>query len=199
VVSSGEGETMSRKTTSGRDRRAFAPRRKAQIAVAVTVVVSLFAAWTMLASSGALDRVFSQKAEKKGPVSLASFTSASKEYIYAGGRLVATEEPSSSGNLAKPANFKATADTEGLITTRWDDVAAATKYEVWRGNTINGSFARITQPDTTATSYTDSSVPFNSNSSSVTTYLYKVPRSRQQRQHVSFQRSRSGYGNHLDR
>jgi hypothetical protein len=103
-VSSGEGETMSRKRTSPQDRRAFAPRRKAQIAVAVTVVVSLFVAWTMLAYSGALDSVFRQKGDKKGAVSIASFNSnsPSKEYIYAGGRLVATEEPSSSGNLPSP-------------------------------------------------------------------------------------------------
>ncbi|MEK6324700.1 MAG: fibronectin type III domain-containing protein [Acidobacteriota bacterium] len=151
-------------------------RRKRQVVVAIAVALSLFAAWSMLAYSGALDSVFKQKGKKSGTVSIASLNSnsPSKEYVYAGGRLVATEEPSSSGNLAPPANLKATADTVGQIATTWDAVATATRYEVWRGNTINGSFTRITQPDTTATFYTDSSVTFNSNSSSVTTYLYKV-------------------------
>jgi hypothetical protein len=87
---------MSNKRTSREDRRGSAPRRKRQIIVAVIAVVSLFAAWAMLASSGALDSAFRQKREKSGTVSPANFDSPSKEYIYAGGRLVATEEPQSS-------------------------------------------------------------------------------------------------------
>src|SRR5215510_4674589 len=68
------------------------------------VAVGLVAGWTMLAYSGALDSVFRQKGKKGGTVSTASFNanSPSKEYIYAGGRLVATEEPTTSGGCTAP-------------------------------------------------------------------------------------------------
>jgi hypothetical protein len=147
--------------------------RKTQIAIAVAILLSLFAAWTMLAYSGALDSVFRQKNKKGGTVSTASFNSnsPSKEYIYAGGRLVATEEPTS---LPAPTNFKAIADTVGQIVLSWDAVQVATKYEVQRGATLNGTFSPITPPNQATSPYTDSSVPFNYNSSTITTYLYKV-------------------------
>jgi hypothetical protein len=129
----------------------------------------------MLAYSGALDSAFRQKGKKGKDVSTASFNSnsPSKEYVYAGGRLVATEEPASSTSLAAPTNFKATADTVGFVVLSWDPVQGATRYEVRRGTTLNGSFLPITPQNQTATSYTDS-VSFNTNSSTVTTYLYKV-------------------------
>src|SRR5207247_3033964 len=106
----------------------------------------------------------------------ASFNSnsPSKEYIYAGGRLVATEEPvNSSSSLAAPTNFKATADTEGQIVLSWDPVQDATKYEVHRGSTVSGSFPAITPQNYTNTSYTDS-VKFQYNTSILTPWLYKV-------------------------
>lgn len=75
------------------------PKRGAKIVIATAILVSLFAAWTMLTYSGARDPVFKQKGDKNGLVSTASFNSSSpsKEYIYAGGRLIATEEPPRSG------------------------------------------------------------------------------------------------------
>src|SRR6266404_992251 len=83
---------MSRRTS--RQSQGFATRRKGQTIVAVILVVSLFAAWTMLASSGAPNSGLKQKGTKDGTVSPANFSSPAKEYVYAGGRLVATEEPS---------------------------------------------------------------------------------------------------------
>ena len=86
---------MSRRSTANQSRKGFATSRRSQIIIAFIVVVSLSAAWTMLASSGALDSAFRHKGNQDQPVAIASFNSnsPSKEYIYAGGRLVATEEP----------------------------------------------------------------------------------------------------------
>lgn len=150
-------------------------RRRPRVLIAVAVVLSLLAAWTLLAYSGALESVLSQNGKKGKSVSTASFNSnsPSKEYIYAGGRLVATEEPASSMSLAAPTNFKAIADTQNSVVLSWDVVQGATRYEVQKGTALNGSFLPITPQCQTATSCTDS-VSFNTNSSTVNTYLYKV-------------------------
>ena len=94
----GERE-MSKRKKSGHRLRGIAVRRRRQVAVATAIALSLVGAWTMLASSGALESAFSQKATNGGTVSLASFNSnsPSKEYVYAGGRLIATEEPPPTG------------------------------------------------------------------------------------------------------
>lgn len=155
--------------------RVAAPRRR-QVVIATTVALSLIAGWTMFAYSGVLDSAFRRlRSQEHGKaLSPASFNSnsPSKEYIYAGGRLVATEEPMAA-TLSAPANFNATADTVGQVVLTWDMVQGATKYEVQRGTTLNGAFSPVTPPNHTATSYTDS-VQFNTNSSTITTYLYKV-------------------------
>jgi len=87
---------MSRRT--GRQSQGFATPRKGQITIVGIVVVSLFAAWTMLASSGAPDSAFKHKDKKDQTVSIANFNpnSPAKEYIFAGSKLVATEEPPTS-------------------------------------------------------------------------------------------------------
>src|SRR5438270_778771 len=74
------------------------------VLIAIAVVLSLLAAWALLAYSGALDSVLGQKERRGKSVSTASLNSnsPSKEYIYAGGRLVATEEPNGGGCGAGP-------------------------------------------------------------------------------------------------
>ncbi|MEK6288826.1 MAG: hypothetical protein AABO57_24170, partial [Acidobacteriota bacterium] len=75
-------------------------RRKPQVVIAVAFVLSLIAAFTMLANSGAFDK----KGKQRQTVSLASLNSSSpsKEYIYAGTKLIATVEPTAvNGNDAQ--------------------------------------------------------------------------------------------------
>jgi hypothetical protein len=178
---------MSRKRTSPQNRRAFAPRRRVQIVVAVTVVVSLFAAWTLLAYSGALDSVFRQKGDKKGAVSIASFNSnsPSKEYIYAGGRLIATEEPTATSPAATPpTGLAATAETAGQVHLTWNWSAAQGEtldhFVVERRLTINDASPTLLTPSPpTATSFDDvlsfgTVSPTGVVSGSVITYLYRV-------------------------
>ena len=87
---------MSRRTS--RQSQGSPTRRKGHIVIAVIVVVSLFAAWTMLARSPTRGPALKQKGQEGGAVSVQSLTSPSKEYIYAGGRLLATEEPTNSSS-----------------------------------------------------------------------------------------------------
>ena len=106
---------MSRRKTSRRERQRFATRRNVQRIIIAIVVVSSFAAWTMLASSGAPESAFRQEAASGGAVSPANFNSnsPSKEYIYAGSRLVATEEGSQgSGSGATVFDFEPDHKTE---------------------------------------------------------------------------------------
>jgi hypothetical protein len=160
---------MSRRT-SWQSHQGSTTRRKAQIIIVVVVVVSLFAAWTILASSGALDSVFRQKGDKKA-VSIANLNSnsPSKEYIYAGGRLVATEEPTAT-TLAAPANLRATTTSSTQIQITWNSVAGATRYELQRssnyGDSNDHGFVAI-QTNLTGTTYTDT---VGSNAA----YIYRV-------------------------
>jgi hypothetical protein len=116
---------MPGKKLNQRERRmAQIKRRSPQVLVAVAVALSVFAAWTLLAYSGALDSAFGQRGKEGHTVSTASLTSASKEYVYAGGRLVATEEPNGSAipgshtiGLYDPANaafFLRNSNTGGI-------------------------------------------------------------------------------------
>src|SRR6266571_1309647 len=172
------------KKSSRRKGLTLSRRRRLQVVVAVALVLGLFAAWTMLAYSGALDSFFRQKSKRGGTVSTASFNSnsPSKEYVYAGGRLVATEEPtgSSTGSATAPTNLNVTANTVGQINLSWNWSPAAGEtldhFIVERSQTINGSPVTFTS---TSTTFPDS-LQFGSVSSiggvtpPVVTYLYRV-------------------------
>jgi isocitrate lyase len=152
---------MSRRT-SRQSHQGPTTRCKAQIIVAVILVVSLFAAWTMLASSGALDGVFSQKSAKKGTVSTANFNSnsPSKEYIYVGGRLVATEEPTTA-SLSPPSALHATASSSiaGQIDLSWTASSGSIDhYQIERSSNFSSSgngFSFVANVPSSPTSYSD--------------------------------------------
>src|SRR2546425_13309648 len=115
---------MWRKKSSRRKGLTLARQRRLQVVVAVAIL-SLFAAWTLLAYSGALDSVFRQKGKRGGTVSTASFNSNSpaKEYVYAGGRLVASEEPTGGAACGAapgaPGQPTATATSTQSVTIIW--------------------------------------------------------------------------------
>lgn len=154
-----------------------APRRR-QVVIAISVVLSLLAGWTMLASSGALDSVFSQKGKKAAAVSISSFSanSPSKEYIHAGGggRLLATEEPASSGCGSPPPSpgntLVATAQLiNSVLSVRldWTISSGADHYEVQRRQNITSAWNTLS-PNPGNNTFTDAAVVTN------TTYLYRV-------------------------
>jgi len=67
-----------------------------KVLIVIVVLLSLFGVWTMLGYSGAFEPAVTEKPRKNGTVSTASLNSnsPSKEYIYAGAKLIATEEGS---------------------------------------------------------------------------------------------------------
>jgi hypothetical protein len=90
-----------------------------------------------------------------------------KEYVYAGGRLVATEEPTAAGPA--PAALEAVAVAASSVSLTWEPPAtgAVTHYIVERAAGASGPFTRLT-PDAAGASFTDSAV------SPDTAYLYRV-------------------------
>jgi len=176
---------MSRGKAGLQGRQVLTTSRKSRIIVAAIVVLSLFAGWTMLASSGALDSVFKQKGNKKGTVSIATLNSnsPSKEYIYAGGRLVATEEPGSGCSLTSaPAWTSVSTSSTGVVLT-WTVPTGAALFDVQRATSKAGPFTTVapslTPPGGGTMSYEDhiSFVGLNndaSNSNLISTYIYRI-------------------------
>jgi len=95
-------------------------------------------------------------------------TNPSKEYIYAGGRLVATEEPGVT--LLAPASLVATTMSNlqpSQVQISWSATAGADHYEVERTTNVNTAYTQVSS-NVSGTSFTDTTV------SSVTAYLYRV-------------------------
>lgn len=98
------------------------------------------------------------------PPPLPSPGSPSKEYIYAAGKLIATEEPNP---LTAPANLVADTFSSSRIDLMWTAAPNAHHYQVERAPNLGGTFAVINS-NVTTTSYTDNTV------TSVNAYLYRV-------------------------
>ena len=90
--------------------------------------------------------------------------SPSKEYIYAGGRLLATEEPNP---LVAPANLVADTFSSSQVDLTWTAAPNAHHYQVERATNLGGTF-NIVNSNVTTTSYSDTTV------TSVNAYLYRV-------------------------
>ncbi|HSB12228.1 MAG TPA: hypothetical protein VLM38_22265 [Blastocatellia bacterium] len=156
-------------------------RRRRRV-IAVLIVFSLFAGWTMLAYSGALDPLFKQKRKRAGAISIQSFNSnsPSKEYVYAGGRLVATEEPTSGGGCTPPsAPVLTTSIANSKITLNWTIPANTESFEIDRAPNLSGTFQPVAPGLSGGTStWEDLSVTLSGvnpdGSSAVVTYIYRV-------------------------
>ncbi|HEX8845803.1 MAG TPA: fibronectin type III domain-containing protein [Pyrinomonadaceae bacterium] len=96
----------------------------------------------------------------------------SKEYIYAGGRLIATEEPSSGGGtstLSPPSSLIATGTSTSQVNLNWTAATGGTvdHYQIERMQSLSAGYTVIAS-NVTATSYNDTAV------SSTSAYLYRV-------------------------
>lgn len=137
-------------------------RRKRTLISIVCVVMFLvfgatagpFSSWT---KSG-IRTPFSSQAPP-----LPSPANPSKEYIYAGGRLIATEEPNM---LAPPLNVAAGTFSATRIDISWDAAANAHHYVVERATQL-GNFIPL-NTNVTTNSYTDNTV------TNLNAYLYRV-------------------------
>ncbi|MEK6322102.1 MAG: fibronectin type III domain-containing protein [Acidobacteriota bacterium] len=166
--------TISRMKLGSQRPWGFLIRRRVQVVIAFGIVLSLFAAWTMLASSGALGSIFRQKGGKGRTVSTASFNSnsPSKEYVYAGGRLVATEEPVGSSGCGSPPpspgnSLVATAQATTSVLLTWSASQGADHYEVERRANISDAWSPLS-PNPTTNSFPDNGLVAS------TAYLYRV-------------------------
>jgi fibronectin type III domain protein len=93
----------------------------------------------------------------------------SKEYIYAGDRLIATEEPPGNGStLPTPVNLAATTVSGYQINVTWTALAGSVDhYQVERSQSVNGPYVRLT-PDPSTNAFSDTGV------TSGIAYLYRV-------------------------
>jgi len=90
----------------------------------------------------------------------------SKEYIYAGGRLIATEEPGSV-TLASPLNLAAVTISDVQINISWTASSNAHHYQIERADNINGPF-NVLNPNVTGTTFSDTSAI------AIKAYVYRV-------------------------
>jgi hypothetical protein len=101
------------------------------------------------------------------PPTIPSANNPSKEYIYAGGKLVATEAPVA---LAAPANMSATTLSDPpspQVSISWTATDGADHYQVERTPNIGTSYSAINS-NVVGTTFTDTTV------TSVNAYLYRV-------------------------
>lgn len=93
----------------------------------------------------------------------------SKEYVYAGGRLVATEEPTGATPAAGPTNLAAAATQATQVALSWSPPAAGTvdHYVVERTQNVGSSYVPLT-PNPTTTGFTDGTAGAG------VSYLYRV-------------------------
>jgi hypothetical protein len=98
------------------------------------------------------------------PPPIPSPGSPSKEYIYAGGRLIATEEPNP---MVAPTNLVTDTFSSSRIDLTWTAAPGAHHYQVERAPNLGGTFT-VLNSNVSTTTYTDNTV------TSVNAYLYRV-------------------------
>lgn len=89
----------------------------------------------------------------------------SKEYVYAGSRLIATEEPSA---LAAPLLLAAATFSQSRVDISWNASQNAHHYQIERAGMLGESNFAVINSNVTGTTYSDSTV------TSVNAYLYRV-------------------------
>jgi hypothetical protein len=155
--------------------------RQRQRVIVVALILLLSLSGLILAQWRSLRTAFVSPA----PVPQTSSPQLSKEYIYAGGKLIATEEPSNAGSApTTPTGFTAhaasTNTTTAPVTLSWSSTTGATSYIIERSanyaEASNHGFSTLTTVDCTTScsnpvTYTDN-VTVSPNSA--TTYLYRV-------------------------
>jgi S-layer family protein len=134
-------EAMSVNRTRRRSGASVRTMRRSQIVITVTVLLSVMTAWTMLGYSGGLQAGSGRARTDVKTASPASLTANPKEYIYAGARLIATEECSLSISPAS-TSFPATQPPSGGNQSGSFNVTAAAGCS-WPA-TSNATFVTIT-------------------------------------------------------
>ena len=99
------------------------------------------------------------------PAAIPSPGNPSKEYIYAGGRLIATEEPNASSMMAPVID--AASVSSSRIDVTWATISGADHYQVEKTTNVNTAYT-VLSSNVVTTSFSDTGViPVNA-------YLYRV-------------------------
>lgn len=143
------------------------PRSQRKLAIIIGVVLLLSLASSLLAQWRSIPRLGTKTMAMFAPPPGLAPGSPSKEYIYAGGKLIATEEPGNVSLIA-PSNLTATTASAAQINLTWTaSPSAVHHYQVERKQSIAGSYTAL-QPEPTTNSFNDTGV------SAGTAYLYRV-------------------------
>lgn len=166
---------MNKSSRQVKTRRTLRQRRSVQYSVIVSVcLIAMFAlgpAWGTIGDLVGAGRL-SASLSSAPPAPFPSPNNPSKEYIYAGGKLIATEEPGGGGSLAAPLGVVATTIwtsppvTPHVLIT-WAASPGAHHYQVERTDRLNKPYT-ILSSNVLTTSFTDTQV------ASVNAYLYQV-------------------------
>ena len=158
---------MRKKITAALPRRAWSSvvknRRSKMIACICVIVILAFGALAGPWSTSLGVRRMRSLFYSPPPAPLPSPANPSKEYVYAGGRLIATEEPNA---LVAPLNLLASTVSSAQINISWTAAPNADHYVVERASQL-GSFTTINS-NVTATSFSDNTV------TNLNAYLYRV-------------------------
>jgi hypothetical protein len=148
-------------------------RRMAQPKVVVTAAITLIATLAIgtvvgpWRSTVAANKLRALVTSPFAPPPVPSPSNPSKEYIYAGSKLIATEAPTT---LLAPTALTATTLSNlpvAQVSTSWTATPGAHHYEVERTTSIATNYTTVNS-NVTSTSFTDNTV------TSVTAYLYRV-------------------------
>lgn len=156
---------MSKKNTKRAENRRSRTRRRQYVLVGSVLLIAVLGVATVAGpwrTSLSRTRIGSLFFSPPPPIPPAN--NPSKEYIYAGGRLIATEEPNP---MVAPTNVVADTFSGGRIDLTWTAAPGAHHYQVERATNLGGTFAVLDSNVTTA-SYQDNTV------TSVNAYLYRV-------------------------
>lgn len=144
------------------------PGRGRSILGVVVIVLALSLAGGLFAQWGSLRMVIMPRATAPAaaPQSLPGAGSPSKENVYAGGRLLATNEAATTP-LGAPGNLVATVASTTQVNLTWNAATGSVDhYQVQRSQSVNGPYTVIANP--TTTSYSDTTA------GSGIAYLYRV-------------------------
>ena len=157
-----------KKTTRPKQRRRFDRRQTRKFMVAGSVCLIAILAFATAAgpwrSSFSKTRVGALFFSPPPPPPIPAPNSPSKEYIYAGGKLVATEEPNP---LVAPASLVAATISSSRIDLTWPAAPNAHHYQVERAPNLGGTYS-VVNSNVATTSYSDTTV------TSINAYLYRV-------------------------
>jgi chitodextrinase len=154
---------MSKKKSREQSKQTAQPRSRRRLTATIALILILATNGVIIAQR---TQFWATMTEPETSVEPQSQPTLAKEYIYAGGRLVATEEPPGT-TLSPPSDLVATATSANQISLSWTaSPGTVDHYAVWRTQSIALPYSLA--GSSTSTTFTDT------NLTSGTTYLYKV-------------------------